>query len=91
MLESIRHTAHAYWIFFVAFIAYNIVVPAPPAAPPARAKSRYPTNLKIVFNVLLIVVKIKKRGAHGNPTLQLNQFWSAPPSPPLPAASTLKT
>ena len=62
MLESIRHTAHAYWIFFVAFIAYNIVVPAPPAAPPAMAKSRYPTHLKIVFNVSLIVVRIKKRG-----------------------------
>ena len=54
MLERMRHTAHAYWIFFVAFIAYNIVVPAPPAAPPARARSRYATYLKIVFNVLLI-------------------------------------
>ena len=56
MLESIRHTAHAYWIFFVAFIAYNIVVPAPPAAPPAIVRNNKPTNLKIFFTVSLIIV-----------------------------------
>ena len=49
MLERIRQTAQAYWIFFVAVIAYNIAVPAPPAAPPARAKNKYPTHLKIVL------------------------------------------
>ena len=60
MLERMRHTAQAYWIFFVAVIAYNIIwVPAPPAAPPARAKNKYPTHLKIVFKVSLIIVKFQ--------------------------------
>ena len=41
----------------MAVIAYNIIwVPAPPAAPPARAKNKYPTHLKIVFKVSLITL-----------------------------------
>ena len=59
MLESIRQTAHAYWIFFVAFIAYNIVVPAPPAAPPAIVRKNQPTTFKIFFTVSLIIVKFQ--------------------------------
>jgi len=55
MLERMRHTAQAYWIFFVAVIAYNIaVMAAPPAAPPAIVRKNQPTTLKNVFNVLLI-------------------------------------